>query len=329
MAETTEIPGYVNVTDVRDTQYDYQSAAYDNYIFMARAVYWSLMTLLVMTGIVGNSLVIYVIMTRQAMRNMFNLLLVNLAVADLMLLITWSAFSIIFFLLTYSNLHLAKYIAYIDINGYIFGLSVYVSVYTLTLIAVVRYLVVAYPHKSKRFVARKPVGVILAVIWTGSFIFGTFKVSWFSIASPCYVRSVRFFTVFAYVLPLSVIATLSILTFRRLKQPLGISGSEGQNRNKKKAARLLVIIVVVFAVSWLPYHIRFTMSYYPFSCLANSPVPGGIWFFLFGPNLALSNSCVNPIIYNLASTTFRQHFRDALCCRRERRSATNRPIALV
>ena len=341
MTTTTDMHGYINATNFSDVWHN-QSSAYDNasdvsnstldhsyFQQPSRVAYYSLMTSISTAGIVGNSLVIYVIMTRQGMRTVSNLLLVNLAVADLIVLITFLASSVVNLVRASTNLNSGSYFSVQYITIYIFYLSVYVSVYTLTLIAVVRYLVVAYPHKSKRFVARKPVGVILAVIWTGSFIFGTFKVSWFSIASPCYVRSVRFFTVFAYVLPLSVIATLSILTFRRLKQPLGISGSEGQNRNKKKAARLLVIIVVVFAVSWLPCHIYWIL-WYALLCTGHY-ISLSSWNIaaMFAQCVALSNSCVNPIIYNLASAEFRQHFRDALCCRRQRRSATNRPIALV
>ena len=218
----------------------------------------------------------------------------------------------------------------VTITSYISALSVYVSIYTLTLTAVVRYLVVAHPHKSKRFVARKPIGGILAVVWIASFSFAVPKVSASSIPYTCYLSTVDFLTVFAYVLPLLVVTTFSILTFRRLKQPLGVTGSEGQQRNKKKAARLLVIIVVVFAVSWLPFHIL-SLIWSVVLCTDHS-LQHMFWFKVStksAVSLALSNSCVNPIIYHLASTTFRQHFRDALCCRRQRRSTTNRPIALV
>ena len=290
-------------------------------------LYSSIMTLLSTAGIVGNSLVIYIIMTRQGMRTVSNLLLVNLALADLLFVITWLAYSVLFisnvsYSVTYDSAYITRYIS---------RLSLYVSVYTLSLIAVVRYLVVAHPHKSKRFVTRKNVGGLLAVVWVASFGFAIAKVSAFSVTYPCYLSALKFFTVFAYVLPLSVVATFSVLTFRRLKQPLGITaGSGGQNGNKKKAARLLAIIVVVFAVSWLPRHIDSIITSVLFC--TNYDAPHHLWFALcsmFAEILALSNSCVNPIIYNLASTEFRQHFRDALCCRRQRRSATNRPIAFV
>ena len=321
--------GYVNASDVSDVQHNH-SAVYDNasdvssssldhsYLQQqSRVVYWSLMTFISTAGSVGNSLVIYVIMTRQGMRTVSNLLLVNLAAADFILLTTWLAFATYTLLLFMFDFSHSKAFSS-DITTYIMRLSVYVSVYTLTLIAVVRYLVVAHPHKSKRFVARKTIGGILAVIWIVSFMFATARVSWSYVPYICFLRAVEFFTVFAYVLPLSVIATFSIRTFHRLKQPLGVTGSDCQKRNRKKAARLLVIIVMVFAVSWLPYHIHFIIYWYSSSC--SGYVRWSEVVYVLGESLAISNSCVNPIIYNLASTTFRQHFLHALCCRRQRRS---------
>ena len=131
MAATTDMHGYVNATDVSDVQYS-QSAASNNFVVFT--VSWSLMILITTAGIVGNSLVIYVIMTRQGMRTVSNLLLVNLAVADLIVLITWLNYTIFSILFAYSILHYEIFLSEYLIRSYIFRLSVYVSVYTLTLI---------------------------------------------------------------------------------------------------------------------------------------------------------------------------------------------------
>ena len=197
MTTATDMHGYNNATDViSDVQYN-RSAAYDDATDVSNLTFeyidiqdtpefysllymcWTLIMLLGTQGIVGNSLVIYVIMTCQGMRTVSNLLLVNLAAADLIFLITWLAYIIVLM----SNVSHS-----VTITSYISALSVYVSIYTLTLTAVVRYLVVAHPHKSKRFVARKPIGGVLALIWIASFSFAITKVSALSIQNNCYLK---------------------------------------------------------------------------------------------------------------------------------------------
>ena len=64
-------------------------------------------------------------------------------------------------------------------------------------------------------------------------------------------------------------------------------------------------------VCWAPYHIYFIYSYHNPS-IARKAYIGHIFLFFYW--LAMSNTCVNPIIYYVMNSRFRAYFNQVLCC---------------
>ena len=80
--------------------------------------------------------------------------------------------------------------------------------------------------------------------------------------------------VFAYLLPLAVIAAFSLLILRHITAQRAAcstlvsvrsvqKGSKGQGGGRKQqASLLLVLVVVLFALLWLPVHLYLLMSFF-------------------------------------------------------------------
>lgn len=88
----------------------------------------------------------------------------------------------------------------------------------------------------------------------------------------------------------------------------------------------LAIVVAVFGVCWAPFHIERLLwsSISHWTDLMHSVyqyvhIVSGFFFYL--------SSAINPIIYSLLSTRFRESFREIMCSRTEARiSARGSPI---
>ena len=98
-------------------------------------ILFGLVTLL---GTFGNLLVIYVIFSRQKMRTVTNLLLLNLAFADLTFLLIcppFTAYSFATMRWPFGNV-------VCKLMHYLLNVTVYVTIYTLVLISVIRWVVI-------------------------------------------------------------------------------------------------------------------------------------------------------------------------------------------
>ncbi len=92
-------------------------------------------SVLVALGLVGNLLVIYVILSRRKMRHVWNLLLLNLAVADIAFLLLTGTFTTVHYFLQdwpFGG-------AFCRVVQYAMFVTCYVSVYTLVVVSVFRY----------------------------------------------------------------------------------------------------------------------------------------------------------------------------------------------
>ena len=74
---------------------------------------------------------------------------------------------------------------------------------------------------------------------------------------------------------------------------------------------MFAFVVLIFMVCWAPYHIYFIYSYHHPS-IARKAYIGHIFLFFYW--LAMSNTCVNPIIYYVMNVRFRAYFNQVLCC---------------
>ena len=158
-------------------------------------------------GLVGNGLVIYVITTRDGMRTKTNVMLFNLALADVMFLLSCPPYTA--YRAAHATLHLGSS-AFDQVLcksvTCILYVTAYVTIYTLVLIAVVRYVGIVCSEVS-RFITRKTVvlsscGLWIAMLAANSPIIFAYRMITFNTTEWCQTDSRRivdttFFT-FAY-----------------------------------------------------------------------------------------------------------------------------------
>ena len=280
-------------------------------------VLYGLITLL---GLVGNLLVVFVILSNSKMRSTVNLLLLNLAVSDLLLLTVCVPF------VTYhyaaDTWDIAEF--FCKLWQFVLGVTVYVTMYTLVAISVVRFLTIVYAHKSRHVCTNRNTLYVILTIWSVMLVANIpllfcYKVKQYDINYKyCSVDNGRivsatFFT-FTYVVPLCLISTLYLLLMRflhtnRKRSSLRHSNrSMSDKRGKERtvfASRILLVVVAVFAICWLPLHVHLIWTNF-----GSQPLDRGYQIYrVMCHCLAYANSCMNPVIYNYVSKDFRQRFR--------------------
>jgi allatostatin receptor len=289
-------------------------------VYLAAAV---MLSIIVVVGVIGNSMVIYVIAGHQRFRTVTNLLLLNLSLADLLFLLVCGTLGVLHrslgeWLLGDGACRFMQYLLYV---------TVYVTIYTITAVAVVRYVIVTQETPSAPLVDKQGVACIIGAAWL---LFALLNIPILLIHGlfrepttdryECLVVSRQrarelyaTFFVFAYALPLTVIATLYILIIRHIRQreaaTCGLLNGKrpSMERRERHIVRAAMAVVAVFALCWLPLHVHLLIAYF-----GDSDVTGGDGgtatsrlLIVFWHVLAYSNSVFNPIIYNLFSHEFR------------------------
>lgn len=300
-----------------------------NYRFVLHAVVVPILfTVITLLGLAGNTLVIVVIVTRVRMRTVTNILLLNLAVADLgfvLVIPPFTAYEYVAGELPTSSWPLGNTVC--KLLHYLVNVTAYVTVYTLVLIAVVRYMTIVHNARTARLRQRSRVIVALGSIWTGMLlvnipILGAYTVRRVgdsgrhscdlvnqSLGRPIFAT----FFAFAYVTPLLVIAVFSLLIMAHLSRQKSRFAAARSGRRQRRVTRLLLLIVAVFAVLWLPIHVHLLMAFF-----GHIPAESSVYMTLsvVWNCLAYANSCVNPIIYNYTCKDFRAAFQSVVysCC---------------
>ena len=272
-------------------------------------------------GIAGNVLVIWVIISRAKMRSVTNILLLNLALADLSFVLICPPFTAYQFATAqwpFGNV-------VCKLMHYLLNVTAYVTVYTLVLISMLRYLTILYSSQTKHIRTKSNVAMMNAGLWILMMlcnipILFTHGEKRSGNQTSCENYSAEIgrelyatFFVFAYLLPLSLIAALSvaILHYINKQKPSMVGKPKRKSDDKKKqASRLIISVVVIFAIFWLPIHIHLLIAYFGELPISKFYQALSITFNVLG----YSNACVNPIIYNFASQEFREAFHSVVCC---------------
>uniref|UniRef100_A0A672YL34 Neuropeptide Y receptor type 2 n=1 Tax=Sphaeramia orbicularis TaxID=375764 RepID=A0A672YL34_9TELE len=287
---------------------------------------------IIVLGVLGNSLVIYVIYRFKTLRTVTNFFIANLAVADLLvntlclpftLVYTlqgeWKFGSTLCFLLPYAQ-----------------GLAVHVSTVTLNVIALDRHRCIVY-HLETRM--RKDVcfGVI-ALTWVLSAVlasplaifreYGSFTLEghtiqvctekWPGKNTDGTIYSISML-ILQYFLPLSIISFAYAHIWSKLRGHVspaetgGSSAGSERHRRRRKTTKMLVTMVVVFAVSWLPFHAFQLATDIDSSVLDMRDFR--LLYTIFHV-VAMCSTFANPLLYGWMNRNYRAAFVAVFKCSR-------------
>jgi len=131
------------------------------YFVLFKVVVPALFGVISVTGITGNALVVYVILSKRQMRTVTNLLLLNLAFADLCFVIVIPPFTAYEY--STESWQLGRFAC--RLMHYLINVTAYVTVYTLVLVSAVRYMTVVHGVRTARLRTITNVAIIIAAIW--------------------------------------------------------------------------------------------------------------------------------------------------------------------
>lgn len=298
---------------------------FENYV---RIIIPIIFGLIVITGLGGNLLVICSVLCNQQMRSTTNILIVSLAFADLFFIIFCVPFTATGYVLPYwpfGNL-------WCKVVHFVIFVSAYISIYTLVLMSLDRYLAVVHPISSLSIRTERNAYIIVAFTWVIILLchipllvqYGVHEYLYYGEErSACMnlkglekqeISQMFFasFLAFGYLLPLSLICVLYGLMLKRLLNRTVPGGSQrAENvRTRKRVTRMVVIVVVIFAICWLPIQIIFMLQ--QFGSFPTDITSAALQ--MCANCLAYMNSCVNPILYAFLSDNFRKGFKKFLSC---------------
>lgn len=295
---------------------------------------------LFITAILGNVFVVYLVLRRPAMKSPTNLLLVNMAAADIL-------FAVFMFPLAVIRLHVrALWIGgpFGDFTCHVIffmsHLPIAGSTTTLTFIAFERFFAIVYPYRTIRIFQK--VWIITICIWLSSAVLmspvGISAVTteingqmhcdrdWSTFGDPVMMKRTFYDTTFVamYAVPLLVIAVLYTAICRKLwkhnapGQRGPLHAQQNNTIRKRQIITMLITIVIVFALCWLPTHAQhILLSYFP-TLHARFPLAVMVSMNLFGH----TNPAINPLILLGLNNRFRREFFKLLARRRTARNRT-------
>ncbi|ODM89179.1 Allatostatin-A receptor [Orchesella cincta] len=268
------------------------------------------------------------------MRNTTNILIVNLALADLLFIIFCVPFTAADYVMSYWPFReiWCKTVQYLTI------VTLYVSVYTLVIMSVARFLAVVYPISitSISIRTKRNTYLAIAVMWIiillsclpvfpahGLIIYTNIskhlvlseKLNLKKKASnrrAMPLKSLNKKNLPNNAVPLTIIFLLYFGMVFRLWKSVPPAGSAHQSfRVKKRVTRMVVVVVGVFAICWLPIQTILLLKSLNLYQINDITVAIQISAHVLG----YMNSCVNPILYSFLSDKFRKEFKNVIQCK--------------
>ncbi|XP_069448033.1 kiSS-1 receptor isoform X1 [Ovis canadensis] len=289
---------------------------------------------LMLLGLTGNSLVIFVICRHKQMRTVTNFYIANLAATDLMFLLCCVPFTALLYPLPDWVLgdFMCKFLNYIQ------QVSVQATCATLTAMSVDRWYVTVFPLRAlHRRTPRLALAVSLG-IWVGSAVlsapvFALHRLSsgprtYCSEAFPSRAleRAFALYNLLAlYLLPLVATCACYGAMLRHLGRAAARAASAGgalqgqllverAGAVRAKVSRLVAAVVLLFAACWGPIQLFL---------LLQALGPAGAWhprsyaayaLKIWAHCMSYCNSALNPLLYAFLGSHFRQAFRRVCPC---------------
>ncbi|EFA10792.1 somatostatin receptor type 2 isoform X2 [Tribolium castaneum] len=286
-----------------------------------------------LVGLVGNTLVIYVVIRFSKMQTVTNMYIVNLAIADECFLI-----GIPFLLVTminkqwiFGNAACKAYMISTSINQ--FTSSIF-----LCIMSADRYIAVCHPISSPKWRTPLISRIVSLLAWTCSIMLMTpiFEhatetespsgrksciIDWhnndnFSENSTAATGATVFTTytfVFSFAIPLLLILVFYCLVIEKLKTVGPKNKSKEKKRSHRKVTNLVLTVVTVYVFCWLPYWIT-QIAMLCNTSLSTTHSPFVVTLHLMASCLSYSNSAMNPILYAFLSDNFKKSFLKACTC---------------
>ena len=286
---------------------------------------------LLLTALLGNIIVISVVLKSKREQRNVNFLILNMAASDLFVPVFVCPRKIVAILVDAESKWLLTGLAgQISCKAIFFvqDVATAVSIQTLVLIALERFIAVVFPLRISMLTSRMRVALIVLTWIVGSAVHAPYfyifklvetgmearcRLSWAPVfAEP---RSSKiyatFLCVFLILIPfslLSVIYSIIVWTLVRERNALkhAVRGGVIRDRMNRNVLKMAVTIVAVFAICWAPFNIYMFVLIFVWNWKV--PFCNASNFQFTAVFLAYANTAINPLVYFV----FVEHYRRIL-----------------
>uniref|UniRef100_A0A8C4SB24 KISS1 receptor a n=1 Tax=Erpetoichthys calabaricus TaxID=27687 RepID=A0A8C4SB24_ERPCA len=286
--------------------------------------------LIMLVGLIGNSLVIYVISKHRQMRTATNFYIANLASTDIIFLLCCVPFTATLYPLPswIFGDFMCKFVAFLQ------QVTVQATCITLSAMSGDRCYATVYPLKSLRHRTPRVAMIVSICIWIGSFILSTPIIMyqktqegyWYGPRTYCIETFpsethkkvfILYHFLAVYLLPLLTISLCYSFMLKRVGQPVvePVDNnyqvqllSERTIAMRSKISKMVVVIVLLFTICWGPIQL-FTLfqAFYPKFQANYATYKIKTW----ANCMSYANSSINPIVYGFMGASFRKSFKKA------------------
>lgn len=270
-----------------------------------------------LVGAPGNLFVIWTILKHVKQRSHTVILILHLAVADLLVLVTLPLWIYSFVHSWVFGLGTCKAVVYIVYA------SMYCSVFFITIMSVERCVAVRYPFVSAGWKRRKALQKLLLGVWVAGFLLSAPVIPTQALGNEtgqewCTYKEyssdsqeivlLLLETIVGFVAPLTVLVVCYGCLFSRIAQM--------NFKTKRKSTGLIAAVVVMFVICWTPHHIVNVLSLVQVGIKESNKEADEhlehvrLTMMFIAAALAFVSSTVNPVLYAFAARSFRTSLRD-------------------
>nr|XP_056718317.1 leukotriene B4 receptor 1-like [Euleptes europaea] len=283
---------------------------------VVRVLVCIVLSLLFAVGVPGNTFVIWTICRQMKQRPRTVVLILNLAIADILVLVTLPIWIYSFAKAWLFGVTACKALAFVV------HCNMYASIFLITALSLERFMAVFRPLAVQRRTNKMSTHLVMLLIWLLSIAFGAAILpfqeteeteSGLQCTSRSYAGNSQMLacllleTLVGFLVPFAIIAICYICIAKRISN---MTGSP-----KLRSTRLVTAVVVSFALCWLPYHI-FNLIFIASVVMKGSDAEASEALeeiaskgtFIAG-SIAFLSSCINPLLYAFAARNFQSSMR--------------------
>ena len=280
----------------------------------------SVFSLLLAMDLTGNALVVIVIIRNETMKTAMNFLLLNLAVADILVGLFFAPSFLLMPMVAHPKGLPGDVLCKIITGKNIAWLSSLASGFTLVLVSVERFFVIRYPLEEHK-IDKKKLAFLLPIVWLLAFALTlpSFLADRFD-EGQCSEAMERgdwqnivyafVWLIFGGVVPVGIMSSLYSIIVNIFRSSAIDTAIAAVLKSRKKVSVMVIIISLTYALCVLPTHIFYCV--YAFN---RSRFSGDLTIFPITYILLVLNSTLNPVVYIFQCAEFRKCLRKLLCCK--------------
>ena len=283
----------------------------------------TIFSLLILTNVVGNSLVILVIIRNRSMKTPMNYLILNLAVADLIAGGLLAPSLMLEPTTTFPPGLTGEVLCRFVTSAYFLaGTAFFPSAYSLVFIAFERYYAIMKPYSIRHRITIKKLKIFIPACWIiGAILYfpnlfirdrefnsRDLVCRW---RAPLNKVLSTFHLVVVVLCPTGIMLALYSRVIRRLwfEKDIPSVTFQAVRRSRKKITKTMLILSGVFAICWFPDSVRHVFEVYWPSHVSFSSTSSNVFHCL-----VLLNSTINPFIYAFQFANFKKGLIKMCCC---------------